>query len=134
MIGKEVDALGNWVELKDGDEATVGYRLEESFAQVNVDILDPTGTVIRTLPQGAKGKGNHLIKWDGRDNSGATLPDGRYTVRVTVGDYQEVDAASPIVHGVITGLSFEGGDPSLLMGNETIPLASVIQVRGITED
>ena len=132
MIGKEVDASGDWVELKNGEVGTAGYHVASNLSQVNVQILDPTGRVVRILPQGPRGSGDHLIQWDGKDDNGATLPDGRYTVRVT-GPDAGAEAVPTFVRGTITGLSFEDGTPSLRMGEETIAFASIIEIRTPSE-
>jgi len=133
MIGREVDALGDWVELNAGVPGKIGYRLEEDCSRVTVQIFDHNGRVVRTLDQGAMEKGEHLIQWDGKGDGGATLPDGRYTVRVTAGEEERAGTIASFVRAVITGVSFEGGIPLLLMGNEKVPFASVMNVRDIPE-
>lgn len=134
MIGREVDALGDWIELGDDAAAgTIGYRLEEDCSRVTVQIFDHNGRLVHTLDEGAREKGDHLIQWDGRDNDGTTLPDGRYTVKVTAGDDEVADAVTTFVRGMITGVSFEGGVPLLMMGSEKIPFASVMEIRAISE-
>jgi len=133
MIGKEVDAMGDWVELNDGSAGTIGYRLEQNCSQVTVQIFDQNGKLVRTLDQGPREKGENLIEWDGRDDDGTTLPDGPYTVAVTAGSGESVASIATFVRGMITGVSFEHGIPLLLMGNQEIPFASVMAVRSISE-
>jgi flagellar basal-body rod modification protein FlgD len=133
MIDREVDALGDWLDLSGGVATTIGYRLEGSSSGVTVQIFDSTGRVVRTLDEGAREKGNHLIQWDGKDDSGNTLPNGRYTFSVTAGDDVGGDPISAFVRGTITGVSFEGGMPFLLMGNEKVPFANIMEIRSISK-
>ncbi len=133
MIDKEVDALGDWIELSGGAASTIGYRLEESSSRITVQIFDASGKVVRTLDEGAKEKGDHLIDWDGRDDNGNPLPDGRYTVSVTGEGDEEAQQVMTFVRGIITGVSFEGGVPLLLMGAQKIPFANVMEVRNVSE-
>jgi len=133
MIDKEVDALGDWIGLNQGVVSAIGYRLETDSSRVTVQIFNASGKVVRTLNDGARGEGDHLIKWDGRDDNGNPLPDGRYTVSVTSGGDEASQQVLTFVQGVITGVSFEGGVPLLLMGSEKIPFASIMEVRTVSK-
>ncbi|NIQ38264.1 MAG: flagellar hook assembly protein FlgD, partial [Proteobacteria bacterium] len=73
------------------------------------------------------------IDWDGRDDNGNPLPDGRYTVSVTGEGDEEAQQVMTFVRGIITGVSFEGGVPLLLMGAQKIPFANVMEVRNVSE-
>lgn len=132
MIGKEVDASGDWIELRNGETGQVGYHLDQDASRVTVRILDSGGRVVRTEILGAEFRGDHLIDWNGKDDRGASLPDGRYTVAVTVGEGEGAETAVTFVRGMITGVRFEQGRPLLLMGDETIPFADVQAVREVS--
>lgn len=62
--------------------ATISYTLPKQTT-ARIEILDSTGTVVRTLAQSTQGAGEHSVTWDGKDESGALLADGTYTVSVT---------------------------------------------------
>ncbi len=54
-------------------------------AEIIVEIHDETEKIIRTLtPPYQQGPGEVLIVWDGRDNRGELVPEGEYTIRVTI--------------------------------------------------
>jgi flagellar hook assembly protein FlgD len=40
-------------------------------------------SVVRTQPEGSLAAGAHNLLWNGRDDAGAVVPHGPYTVRVT---------------------------------------------------
>lgn len=65
--------------------ATIPYTLPKQTT-ARIEILDSTGTVVRTLPQSTQGSGQHSVTWDGKDENGALLADGTYTVSVTYTD------------------------------------------------
>lgn len=65
--------------------ATIPYTLPKQTT-ARIEILDSTGTVVRTLPQSTQGAGQHSVTWDGKDENGALLADGTYTVSVTYTD------------------------------------------------
>ena len=133
MIDREIDAVGDWVTLDEGTAGLIGYRLYESSSQVTVEIFDGSGKLVRTLDHGARESGEHLIEWDGKDDLGNELPDGRYLVTVTGGAEETTGTIPTFVRGVVTGVSFESTIPLLLVGGEEIPFASVLEIRGMTE-
>jgi hypothetical protein len=49
---------------------------------VDVRLLDLGGRVVRSLQGGALSAGSHTLMWDGRDDSGASLPAGVYWARI----------------------------------------------------
>ncbi|HKA24144.1 MAG TPA: FlgD immunoglobulin-like domain containing protein [Candidatus Eisenbacteria bacterium] len=53
-------------------------------ANVRLTVLDVRGAVARTLLSGAQPAGARIVRWDGRNDSGARLPSGVYFVRLEV--------------------------------------------------
>lgn len=65
------------------DSVALSYRTEVT-ATVKVQVLNASGQVVRTLQQPvSQSAGGRSLRWDGRADGGATLSNGRYTVRVT---------------------------------------------------
>lgn len=66
---------------------------------VTAAIQDRDGRVVRTLAEDfAVSRGDHTLTWDGRDTSGALLPDGPYTAQITT---QDPSGASKTAHASI---------------------------------
>ena len=54
-------------------------------AEILIDIFNSAGQVIRTLtPPYQQGPGEVLIVWDGRDNRANLVPEGEYSIKVTI--------------------------------------------------
>ncbi len=65
------------------DATTLSYRTEVT-STVRVQVLNSVGKLVRTLQQPvSQPPGVRNLRWDGRADGGAVLPDGPYTVRVT---------------------------------------------------
>lgn len=90
LIGKRVLVPGDSIELAGGaDRATAargGFSLDAAATSVKVEVLDAAGNTVATLSQKGVLSGSHSFEWDGRDDAGKALPDGRYGLRVTAGD------------------------------------------------
>jgi flagellar hook assembly protein FlgD len=53
-------------------------------ATVTAEVLNGSGAFVRRLANGLPlGAGAHRLRWDGRDSSGAMVPDGVYSIEVT---------------------------------------------------
>jgi hypothetical protein len=66
----------------DQQAAKIAFRLKEPDT-LTLTIADSTGQDIRTLLRDAKfHPGSHQFGWDGRDDSGKVVPEGRYEARV----------------------------------------------------
>jgi hypothetical protein len=67
-------------------EAKIGFRLRRE-EEIRLDIVDDRGaTVRRALGTGVFGQAFHQFAWDGRNDSGRIVPDGRYHVELNLQD------------------------------------------------
>lgn len=73
---------------QDGDaiatRTTISATLR-SPATVRTEVVNATGTVVRTIDK-ALPAGPFSVAWNGRNDAGAYVPQGPYTVRLTAGD------------------------------------------------
>ena len=51
---------------------------------LKIDILDSSGSLVQEVFSANAQAGAYLVFWDGRDSAGELLPEGVYTVRVSV--------------------------------------------------
>jgi hypothetical protein len=62
----------------------LGFELPTA-AHISLSICDAGGRRLRTLRDGTEGAGLHVLRWDGRDASGAAVPAGIYFVQLVAG-------------------------------------------------
>ncbi len=65
-------------------ETTIKYEIH-SGEQVNVQIFDVQGKLIRSLLNDYQSTGTHTIRWDGLNENGNQVPSGVYFLRITAG-------------------------------------------------
>jgi hypothetical protein len=63
---------------------SIQYELN-STEFVSVSFYNVNGQEVATLPSKLNIPGKHSISWDGKSNSGATLPSGLYTYKLAIG-------------------------------------------------
>lgn len=101
LIGRTVEIDGNTAPLQ-GGEAAGTYTFSAPVTESAITISNAAGRVVRTAA-GEAGAGTHGFYWDGKDNSGNTMPDGVYTIAVTGQTGSTTAAATTTVYGRVTG-------------------------------
>ncbi len=78
FIGKMIDLDGGSVALT-SEASTIGYSVASQAQAVILTIKDSQNNVVRQVSVDAKA-GAHSYTWDGKADSGQTVPDGTYNV------------------------------------------------------
>lgn len=95
LIGKEILVPGSKISLGSNPDnpeiktaTPFGIDLMSGADKVTVTIHDGSGKVVREMQVDVQAAGVYSLEWDGRDNTGAVLPDGAYNVeaKATIGD------------------------------------------------
>lgn len=131
LIGKKVQAIGNQLDLLEGQEVSMKYGAKEGVTPVKAAIYTEGGKLVRELDV-SRAEGAE-VKWDGKDQEGKTLPSGKYTFRVQgvdkSGQAQELGTE---LSGRVTGVEMEGKNPILIVesgsGKTKLELGRVNQV------
>lgn len=116
-LGKIVEATGNSTRLENG-QAQFFYTLQDNAQIATVQVKNNFGQVVYSA-DGETLAGKHEFLWDGKDDSGNQLPDGKYSI-----DIQALDADGKImdvttsVSDVVTGITMEDGQPLLTLGED----------------
>jgi flagellar basal-body rod modification protein FlgD len=126
MVGKDALYDAHQMDLVQGGSVSVNATLASDATDVVMEVDDADGNVLRRQSFGAKKAGNNALVWDGRNDNGAVQPPGSYYVTVTAVDIggNPVDVNQQ-ARGRITGVTFAGGTPQLLVGNTSIPISDV---------
>lgn len=133
LLGRTITANGSSLTLEAGRPASLAYALPANATSVVVQVQDETGTAVRTLLLGSQRAGTHQVAFDGLDDQGRPLPSGVYSFRVAATD--GAGRAMPGVFtggGQVTGISMDNGQLVLLVGEQRVPLTSVVSVTGVT--
>lgn len=129
FIGTTIESEGRKVPLENGT-AEFTYTMPANANKATVTIANSSGlTVFKGDADTGAGKRTYI--WDGRSTSGVQQPDGVYNVLVSgldpAGNLLDIKHT---VWGRVTGANVEGGQASLMMGdNIVVPQDSVLSVR-----
>ncbi len=130
LIGKEVKAAGNSIEVKNGAASDMAFNLPEAASDASVTVSDAKGNVVATIDAGAKASGDNTVAWDGRDAAGQPVASGTYTFSVNAHNLAGNSiTASTYMRGVVKSVSIQNGVSYLNLGNNIkIQLGDVMEV------
>ena len=129
LLGREVEVPANQVALVSGTEAKVHYTLPED-ADVQIEIQNVLGAVVRTLTPGAQPSGDQGVVWDGNDDLGNPLPEGNYTYHVlAVGGGNRQVPVLPFFKGLVDGVRMTDTGIMLTVEGREIPLSRVSIIK-----
>jgi flagellar basal-body rod modification protein FlgD len=130
LIGKTATAKGDETQLA-GGEARWAYSLPDDAAGAVLTVVDSTGKTVWTGDATELSEGRHAFVWNGKDTSGAALPDGLYKLRVAaVGS--DGKALLPTVYftGRVSSVEQSNGQTLLKIGPSKVGLPAVAEVTG----
>ena len=132
FIGKNIDALGNSIQLESGENEDIHFELKQDSSSLVINIYDEAGSLVKYIENGPLGEGKQSVEWDGTDNGGNTLPEGIYQFEVMAVDANgdKVQTAT-YINDRVTGVTFKNGVTYLLAGGIQIPIGDVIEVSEV---
>ena len=128
FVGTTITADGATTRLS-GGAASWSIQAPRSVSNAVVNIKDATGNVVKSETR-AFSAGTQTYSWNGRTSSGATAPDGEYTVNVSAVD----SSGNPLAFrtelvGVVGKVDVSGTEPLLNVGSVIIPLSKVKTIQ-----
>ena len=128
LVGKAVTVQSPQLSLQDG-VATIGFT-DPAGGPATVDVYDAAGHAIREDTVTAT-PGANVWTWDGKDASGASRPDGAYTVTVrNAADGAGNAALAFTVTATATGIARVNGALRLQLGGLTTDFTNIQSVTG----
>jgi flagellar basal-body rod modification protein FlgD len=131
LVGHTVlaDTDSSWVES--GGALRGAVELSASAGNVEIEITDSSGQLVRRFEIGQQGAGLARFSWDGRDASGAAVASGDYTVSARAMRGSSTESASPLLESTIDSVTLGRLGEGLtlnLSGGDSLSLAQVRQI------
>lgn len=128
-IGKSIKASGYNLSKTGDTVSTVYYSLGESVSNLQVNVYNSDGSLVRSDSLGSKGTGDFTYVWDGKDTNGNKMADGTYGIAIVAED----TSGAPVVvqskiSGVVTGVKSVNGTTML-----TLQDGRLVQLSLVTE-
>jgi len=130
LIGKQASASTGMVEVgKEGIANPISFELSDRAKDVNVDLVDADGKLVRSLNLKSMGPGGHTIPWDGKGMDKLPLPAGHYRPVVTAIDNNNAEVSvRHEIRGIIHRVDVEGEEPALYVNDRRVSLREISQI------
>jgi flagellar basal-body rod modification protein FlgD len=129
FIGKTVISSGSEFEIINGSTDGIHFNLKDDAVAVKVGIYDAAGNFVTAIDRVQMAAGEQTVDWDGMNQSGSKVPDGKYRFEVLAVDTaKQAVGVDTFINGKVTGVNYKNGSVYLMANQIEIPLSSVISV------
>ena len=128
LVGRHV-MVPSGTAIYSGTAAVSGAVNVTNAGDVQVQVTDATGTVVRSLDLGTQQTGLANFSWDGKDNSGNAVAAGSYAL--SANNSGSTTALTTYVSAAVTGVGYAGSAGTYLQvaGIGGVPLTQVAQIN-----
>ncbi len=132
-IGSQVEVSGNQLPLENGS-ARFTYTPEARANSTTITISDEAGSVV-FFTAGETDAQQHEFTWNGTDNFGFPLEDGNYTININSldGEGNPINVGTTVI-GTVDGVSMDGGQAIISLGDTDYAVDQVLSVRRPLDD
>ncbi len=128
LVGKKVEVKGSTLSLSQGTASEGSYQLDKP-GKVTIKIMDEKGSLVRVIESGVTDTQKQKFVWDGKNQQGATLPDGQYSFQVSAVDAQGTAiGVNTTMVGKVDGVSLDQGTAYLQIGSNKVLLSEIIAI------
>lgn len=132
LVGRDVLVPGA-AGIKNADASMAAMvKLPQSLDNVMVRVENEAGQLVRTFDLGSKTAGDSRIEWDGKDQSGNSLPGGKYKLKAS-GLVDGKNTEFPVsTYANVNSVLLGKGDGNVLLNlagfSSPVKLAEVLEI------
>ncbi len=134
FINRQVEYIGGeFYFFPEAQTQTISYELDRSFATTAIEIKDEGGKTI-WKGEGQNVSGNHKFEWNGKDDLGNNVREGKYSITINGFDVDgKATQIQTLTNGVVSGVDYtNNGQPNLVFGSEKSPIkVSIANVANV---
>jgi flagellar basal-body rod modification protein FlgD len=105
LIGHYVFTEGNQLNFDGNAAALGGVNLTQAVDSLKVNVIGPSGNVVRQLDLGAAKAGLAGFQWDGLSDNGSKAAAGAYTFQVKAASGGHAVPATALMTGLVSSVS-----------------------------
>ena len=127
-IGKTADLGSNAIVNDESTTSTFEVYFPSDIVQGTVDIVDNSGSLIKSLDVGTNPSGVYQFDWDGSDNGGNPVESGLYYVNGSYTNAAGENLETRLGAYPIESVKFDNGKTLVKVGSSYVPLEDIKEV------
>ncbi|MEM9171313.1 MAG: flagellar hook assembly protein FlgD [Pseudomonadota bacterium] len=132
LVGRDVLVASELVRTQgSGDAVSGAVDLEGASGNIEIDVLDGSGQLVRTLQLGVRQPGNADFRWDGITEEGATAAPGIYEFRARVTRGTQVESAATLMRTSVDSVTLGRNGEGVTINSSTLGNFSFGSIRQI---
>jgi flagellar basal-body rod modification protein FlgD len=131
LVGRNVLAEADAAYIGPGGSVPGAVELESSAANVQIEITDATGQLVRRMDLGEQPAGLVRFEWDGRDSKGDIVPSGPYQVAARVARGNQVEGVATLLEATVESVTLGKAGEGMTLNLPGGGTLSLDQVRRI---
>jgi flagellar basal-body rod modification protein FlgD len=129
LIGRTVYTEGNALHYNGSAPARGGVELAQSVDSLKINVVGPSGNVVRQIDLGARQAGLVGFSWDGLSDGGANAAAGSYTFQVIAKSGGQTIPAGALMSGQVSSVTLGGdGAHAIVSGVGDVPVSHIRQI------
>jgi flagellar basal-body rod modification protein FlgD len=129
LIGKETKLSGSDIQVNGQTSIDLGYNLPSQASQIQVNILNSNGAIIKSIDGSSLSSGDSKLSWDLTDNNGNKVSNGNYTFQVAAEDANGQSITSSLFkYGTIDGVMFNSTGTTLLVDGAQYNISEITEI------
>lgn len=131
LLGKNSKALWSQAEFDGENPLKIGYNLSSACTEGEIVVKNESGSVIRTIDLSGMNlkSGDHTYEWDGKDDAGNTVTEGKYSFSVSACNSSgSTFTPDTYTYGKIESVKFTSDGTKLVINGVEVPLSYVSDI------
>jgi len=132
LLGRNVMVSGSIAPLASGGSVQAAVSVPANASAVTVQVVDPSGAVVKTIALGSPGAGLADFSWDGTTDSGSRAAAGSYGFVASGSVGGAGQQLATLVSAQVSSITLNGSGGGLtlhLAGLGDVPLTAVQQIN-----
>lgn len=133
LTGKTVKAVTDEIH-SDGSGTDINFFLKNSASNVDITIKDADGNVVRNVALTNFDRGDNSWTWDGRNNNGSSLPEGKFTVEINARSGDASVGSYSFLNGSADKVRYSSSGVELLVNGVFVNLGDIEEIGDGPQD
>jgi flagellar basal-body rod modification protein FlgD len=135
FLGKDVSFENKTIQHEQGTKTPIAFNLEKGMKELTLQVVGKDNKPVFTHKMEKTEAGHHQFTWEGKNDQGRLVSDGKYTIKMNGVDKNgSAMFITPHRTERVTQVKFKNGKPWLQLKTTSIPVSKVASIDMKTQE